>query len=161
MNPASLAGTLQPLSYITPDSEFCRPNRCLWVAFRMIPEFLTNLSSQFAPTWRPSIPSPCIGSGSNSSGLAKWCLFLSCQNVWKLTHLFLGKANMAPSTCCTPTNAGPDTCFLGVSLSWCQPSCFLDPKLAGLGVPTQLFPTNATTDLIAKGASDYSPTTFQ
>lgn len=66
---------------------------------------------------------------------------------------------MALVTSYSPAKAVP--CFLGVLLSWCQPSCYLAWKPTELRAPTWLLPSHPTTVLTAEGASDRSLVTSQ
>lgn len=73
-----------------------RPKKLSPIVFRIISDWLIKLSSKVASTQSPSITKPLVGSGCSISALVDCPLFLSCQNVWKLTHPSLEKARPDP-----------------------------------------------------------------
>lgn len=93
MSPASPAGPLQPLSYLTTGWQFWRTGQSSLGCIQDDFYFLISLCSRLLPLKAPSQkPSPSLG-----SALVECPLFLSCHNILKLTCLLVGEARPCPA----------------------------------------------------------------
>lgn len=93
MSPASPAGSLQPLSYLTTAWEFWRPGQSSLDCIQNDFDSSNNLCSRLLPPKAPSQkPSPSLG-----SALVTHPLFLSCHSVLKLTCPLVGEAGPCPA----------------------------------------------------------------